>query len=78
MLCLSVPFFCGAELWRVGVIWVLGDTLLTSFHQLICVTVKCLLDKTLRNRKDHDLYKPTYTVKDLVFISELSFPCDSM
>lgn len=72
----SGPFFC--ELWRAGATWVLWDSSLTSFHQLICVTVKRLLDKTLHNRKGHDLCKPTCTVKDLVFISELSFLCDSV
>lgn len=50
--------------------------LLTSFQKLIRVTVKCLLDKTLDNRKDYDLYKPTHRVKGLVFISELSFSSD--
>jgi len=49
---------------------VLWDTLLTSFRQLICVSVpvKCLLDKTSHSREDHDLYKPRpATVKDSVF-----------
>lgn len=45
-----VLFLCYAQLWIVGDTQVLWDTLLTSFNQLICVTVMWLLDEDTRER----------------------------
>lgn len=48
---------CEAPLLR-GVLdtQTLQDTLLTTSPQLTCITVKLLLDKTLHNEEDGDLY----------------------
>lgn len=48
--CNPVPFLCYAQLWIVGDTQVLWDTVLTSFSQLLCVSVKWLLDEDATER----------------------------